>query len=132
MIFFDRHVLANLHFNENVKRATHQSKDGSDYIKVAYPKFKLEEEVVREVAVPPTYSKNTKKQFSLSMITHFHATHQYNQIHLLFSGYVDEMRNLLFNLSKTAISAAKYNNNNSTGFVPFFRNKFPELFKDSD
>ena len=66
IIHFDiiyRHVLASLHFNENVKRETRQSKDGSEYIKVTYPKFKLGEEVVREVAVPPTYSKNTKKEF---------------------------------------------------------------------
>ena len=83
---FYRHddVLASLHFNENVKRETHQSKDGSDYIKVTYPKFKLGEEVVREVAVPPTYSKNTKSSFCVSMVTHFHATPQYNQIHLFF------------------------------------------------
>ena len=82
-MFFDRHVLASLYFNENVKRETHrQSKDKSDYIKVAYPKFKLGEEVVRQFAVPLTYSKNTKSSFSISMITHFHATHQYNQIHL--------------------------------------------------
>ena len=39
------------------------------------------------------------------MDTYFHATPQYNQIHLLFSGYVDEMRNLLFSLSKTALKA---------------------------
>ena len=76
IIHFDiiyRHVLASLHFNENVKRETRQSKDGSEYIKVTYPKFKLGEEVVREVAVPPTYSKNTKKSFYISMVTHFHA-----------------------------------------------------------
>ena len=81
---FYTHVLASLHFNENVKRETHQSKDGRDYIKVTYPKFKVGEEVVREVAVPPTYSKNTKSSFGTSMVTHFHATPQYNQIHLLF------------------------------------------------
>ena len=97
-----------------MKREAHQSKDGSDYIKVAYPKFKLGDEVVREVAVPPRYSKNTKSSFSISMITHFHATHLCT--YLFFSGYVDEMRNLLFSLSKTAISAVKYNNNN-TGFA---------------
>ena len=62
---FYRHVLASLHFNENVKRQTHQSKDGSDYIKVTYPKFNVGEGVVREVAVPPTYRKNTKS-------SHFH------------------------------------------------------------
>ena len=40
-------------FNENVKRGTQISKKGEAYTKVTYPKFKLGEEVVREVAVPP-------------------------------------------------------------------------------
>ena len=58
--FFHRHILASLHFNENLKRETHKASDGSDYIKVTYPKFKfkLGEEVVRGVALLPTYSKN--------------------------------------------------------------------------
>ena len=51
------HILASLHFNENVLRQTQQSDDGDAYYKVTYPKFKLGEEVVREVAVPPTYGK---------------------------------------------------------------------------
>ena len=33
------------------------SKDGKEYVRVTYPKFKLGEEVVREVASPPTYGK---------------------------------------------------------------------------
>ena len=49
-----RHILASLHFNENVKRDTQISKKGEAYTKETYPKFKLGEEVVREVAVPPT------------------------------------------------------------------------------
>lgn len=57
-IHFFRHVLASLHFNENVNRHTQLSKDGEKYYKVTYPKFKLGEEVVREVASPPTYGKN--------------------------------------------------------------------------
>ena len=32
-------------------------KDGSDYIQVTYPKFKLGEEVVGDIRGPPTYSK---------------------------------------------------------------------------
>ena len=32
-------------------------KDGQKYIKVSYPKHKLGDEVVREVAVPATYSE---------------------------------------------------------------------------
>lgn len=50
-----RHILASLHFNENVKRQKLTSEDGQEYYKVTYPKFKLGEEVVREVDVPPTY-----------------------------------------------------------------------------
>ena len=53
-----RHILASLHFNENVHRDTQLSKEGEKYFKVTYPKFKLGEEVVREVAAPPTYSKS--------------------------------------------------------------------------
>jgi len=34
-----------------------KTEDGKDYYKVTYPKFKLGEEVVREIAVPPTYGK---------------------------------------------------------------------------
>eukprot|EP00794_Sanderia_malayensis_P001048 gene1048-374_t len=49
------HVLAMLHFNENVKRVSQRAKDGSVYYNVTYPKFKIGKEVVREVAVPPTY-----------------------------------------------------------------------------
>lgn len=52
---FCRHILASLHFNENLLRETKKTEDGKDYYKVSYPKFKLGEEVVREIAVPPTY-----------------------------------------------------------------------------
>ena len=50
---FSRHILACLHFNENLRRETQVSKDGKPYMRVTYPKFKLGEEVVREVACPP-------------------------------------------------------------------------------
>jgi len=55
IFLFFRHLLASLHFNENLNRDTQLSKDGEKYIKVTYPKYKLGEEVVREVASPPTY-----------------------------------------------------------------------------
>ncbi|KAL9982777.1 hypothetical protein ACROYT_G004880 [Oculina patagonica] len=38
---FCRHILAILHFNENIYRETQVSKDGKEYIRVTYPKFKL-------------------------------------------------------------------------------------------
>ena len=50
-------MLAALHFNENIQRERQTSKDGKQYMKVTYPKFKLGDEVVREIAVPPTYGK---------------------------------------------------------------------------
>ena len=49
--------MASLHFNENVNRQTQTSSDGQEYFQVTYPKFKLGEEVVREVAKPPTYGE---------------------------------------------------------------------------
>lgn len=55
--FMFRHILASLHFNENLHRERKISKDGEKYYAVTFPKFKLGEEVVREVAAPPTYGK---------------------------------------------------------------------------
>ena len=56
-VFFFRHILASLHFNENVQRKTQTTSEGEEYYKVTCPKFKLSEEVVREVAVPPSYGE---------------------------------------------------------------------------
>lgn len=50
-----RHVLASLHFNENLRRDPKQTKDGKTYMHVTFPKFKMGEEVVREIAEPPSY-----------------------------------------------------------------------------
>ena len=50
-----RHALASLHFNENVQRERQIGKNGAQYLKVCYPKYKLGEEVVRDVKTPPTY-----------------------------------------------------------------------------
>eukprot|EP00112_Aurelia_sp_Birch-Aquarium-sp1_P020123 Seg5111.1 transcript_id=Seg5111.1/GoldUCD/mRNA.D3Y31 product="hypothetical protein" protein_id=Seg5111.1/GoldUCD/D3Y31 len=50
-----RHAIAVCHFNENVNRERRVAEDGTIYHNVVYPKFKIGEEVVREVAVQPTY-----------------------------------------------------------------------------
>ena len=50
-----RHILASLHFNENLQGDTQLTKEGEKYFKVTYPKYKLGDEFVREVASPPTY-----------------------------------------------------------------------------
>ena len=49
------HVLASLHFNENLRRKTKKTKGGKSYIDVLYPKFKMGGEVIKEVFEPPTY-----------------------------------------------------------------------------
>ena len=54
---FYRPALACLHYNENLQRKVMKSKEGNAYTKVVYPKYKLGEEVVREVKVQPTYDK---------------------------------------------------------------------------
>ena len=56
-LLFFRHIIAILHFNENVHRETKKTKDGRDSYHIHFPKFKLGEEVVREVSVQPTYGK---------------------------------------------------------------------------
>lgn len=50
-----RHMLASLHLKENLYRDTQLTKHDEKYFKVTYPKYKLGEEVVREVASPPTH-----------------------------------------------------------------------------
>ena len=49
------HVLASLHFNENLQRKTKKTKGGKSFIIVLYPKFKMGDEVIKEVSEPPTY-----------------------------------------------------------------------------
>jgi hypothetical protein len=49
--------LAILHFNENLNREKRETAGGAWYYNVVFPKFKLGEEVVWEVAIHPTYSK---------------------------------------------------------------------------
>ena len=44
-----------MHFNENLHRKAREKKDGTKCIQVTYPKFKLGESVVRDVACAPTY-----------------------------------------------------------------------------
>lgn len=63
-----RHILASLHFNENVNREKQTNKNGDKYYKVSYPKFKLGEEVVRDVPCPPTYGMNLHYLNSMSKL----------------------------------------------------------------
>ena len=73
-LYIIRHILASPHFNENVQRQTKISDDGEECLKVTYPKFKLGDEVVREVTVPPTYGmfpvSNAQGCFLLAALFH--------------------------------------------------------------
>ena len=66
--FFKRHILASFCFNENLQREKQREFDGKEYIRITYPKYEMGEEVVREVAGPPTYSKNKYYNSELSLI----------------------------------------------------------------
>ena len=87
--------MAILHFNGNVNREQQKDKDGTTYYKFVYPKYKFGKEVVREIAVPPTYR----------MFTAF----LYLEIQLYFwllrnccciLGYVQVIKEVLFIASK--------------------------------
>ena len=49
-----RHIFATCYVNENLSHGTKESEEGTKYIKFTYPTFKLGEELVLEVSVPPT------------------------------------------------------------------------------
>ena len=52
---FSRHILAIFHFNENLLRTRKTDKNGNVIVNVSYPKYRMGEEIVREIAVAPTY-----------------------------------------------------------------------------
>ena len=57
--------MACLHFNVNVCSKKKKTKKGDRYIKVTFPKYKLGDELVREIAVAPTYGKYFCCKFSV-------------------------------------------------------------------
>ena len=57
MFHLFRHALAVIHFNNNLNRDIKRKKDGSQQIKVVYPKFKNGEATTRDVRVKQTFGK---------------------------------------------------------------------------
>ena len=53
-----RHIIAAVHFNNNLHREDLKNKDGSEQIKIVYPKFKNGEATARNVKVKPNYGMN--------------------------------------------------------------------------
>lgn len=56
---FSRHVIAAVHFNHNLHREVTSNDDGSEQVKVVYPKFKYGKVKVQHVRVKPNYGKIT-------------------------------------------------------------------------
>ena len=55
-IFFQpRHILAALHFNQNLVRDVKKKASGSSQVKLNYPKFKNGVASVRDVRIQPNY-----------------------------------------------------------------------------
>ena len=50
-----RHILATVHFNNNLQREVKKLTDGTEQVKVVYPKFKNGEATVRNIRVAPNY-----------------------------------------------------------------------------
>ena len=52
-------IIAAVHFNNNLHRDDHKNNDGSEQVKIVYPKFKNGEATVRNVKVKPNYGMNS-------------------------------------------------------------------------
>ena len=89
--------MAILHFNVNVNvnREKQRDKDGTAYYNVVYPKYKFGKDVVREIAVPPTYSMFTAF-LCLEIQVYFWLLR--NCCCIL--GYVQDIKEVLFSASK--------------------------------
>ncbi|RUA06182.1 MAG: hypothetical protein DSY43_02710 [Gammaproteobacteria bacterium] len=58
LYFIDRHILAAVHFNENLHRDIKSREvDGQERIKIVYPKFKNGEATIRNIRVKPTFGE---------------------------------------------------------------------------
>ena len=55
--FFERHIIAALYFNLNLFRELKKNSDGTEQVKVVWPKFKNGEATVRDVKVKPNFGK---------------------------------------------------------------------------
>lgn len=56
-IIFLRHILAIVHFNQNLHREVRTSQDGVAQVKIVYPKFKNGDATVRDVRVKQNFGK---------------------------------------------------------------------------
>ena len=53
----ERHIIAALYFNLNLLREVKKNTDGTEQVKVVWPKFKNGEATVRDVKVEPNFGE---------------------------------------------------------------------------
>lgn len=56
------HIIAAVHFNNNVYGESKMNEDGTEQVGIVYPKFKNGEATVKSVRVEPNFSKYEKLQ----------------------------------------------------------------------
>ena len=56
----ERHIIAALYFNLNLLREVKKNSDGTEQVRVVWPKFKNGEATVRDVKVEPNFGKTSK------------------------------------------------------------------------
>ena len=65
--YHNRHILAAIHFNFNLMRDTKKKADGSEQIRVLYPKFKNGEASIRDIRIEQNFGKEKHQpQFSVN------------------------------------------------------------------
>ena len=76
----ERHITAALHFNHNLHRDVKKNPDGTEQVKVVWPKFKNGEATVRDVKVEPNFGKMQTIRFqNIYEIVFLYYLHQYSE-----------------------------------------------------
>ena len=83
---------------------TKRTKEGKIYTKVSYPKYKLGEEVVREVKVQPTYSKFNQQNITVLFVLDL-VTGAYLYV---FIEYVEDLTATLLSTTKAGLLKVRH------------------------
>ena len=76
----ERHIIAALHFNHNLHWDVKKNPDGTEQVKVVWPKFKNGEATVRDVKVEPNFGKMQTIRFqNIYEIVFLYYLHQYSE-----------------------------------------------------
>lgn len=94
-----RHILSTVHFNNNLQREVKKLTDGTEQVKVVYPKFKNGEATVRNIRVAPNYG--------MQNCTEIVIMYSWKAIANIFSlDYVDELYKLFLKCGEDTLNKA--------------------------